>query len=108
MAFYLAIIFVIYILSSIIYATYIKENLVLYKYNKNQRRLLKQIKMRYSKVNISNLEADLNRITNEAKSVEENLSKIKKYIPLTKQTEDLIYLNSTTISDKLLESDETK
>jgi Tfp pilus assembly protein PilO len=108
MAFYLVIIFVIYILSSIIYATYIKENLVLYKYNKNQRRLLKQIKTRYSKVNISNLEADLNRITNEAKSVEENLSKIKKYIPLTKQTEDLIYLNSTTISDKLLESDETK
>ncbi len=108
MAFYLVIIFVIYILSSIIYATYIKENLVLYKYNKNQRRLLKQIKTRYSKVNISNLEADLNRITNEAKSVEENLSKIKKYIPLTKQTEDLIYLNSTTISEKLLESDETK
>ncbi len=108
MAFYLVIIIVIYILSSIFYATYIKENLVLYKYNKNQRRLLKQIKTRYSKVNISNLEADLNRITNEAKSLEENLSKIKKYIPLTKQTEDLIYLNSTTISDKLLESDETK
>jgi Tfp pilus assembly protein PilO len=108
MAFYIVIIFVIYILSSIIYATYIKENLVLYKYNKNQRRLLKQIKTRYSKVNISNLEADINRITNEAKSVEENLSKIKKYIPLTKQTEDLIYLNSTTISDKLLESDETR
>jgi hypothetical protein len=108
MAFYLIIIFVIYILSSIIYATYIKDHLILYKYNKNQRRLLKQIKMRYSKVNISNLEADLNRITNEAKSVEENLGKIKKYIPLTKQTEDLIYLNSTTISDKLLESDETQ
>lgn len=108
MAYYLVIIFVIYILSSIIYVTYIKENLVLYKYNKNQRRLLKQIKMKYSQVNISNLEADINRLTNETKSVEENLGKIKKYIPLTKQTEDLIYLNSTSISDKLLESDETK
>jgi hypothetical protein len=59
--------------------------------------------MKYSKVNIIDLEADLNRITEEAKSVEENLGKIKKYIPLTKQTEDLIYLNSTSISDKLLE-----
>jgi hypothetical protein len=103
MVFYLVIIFVIYILSSIIYSTYIKENLVFYKYNKNQRRLLTQIKMKYSKVNIIDLEADLNRITEEAKSVEENLGKIKKYIPLTKQTEDLIYLNSTSISDKLLE-----
>ena len=103
MVFYLVIIFVIYILSSIIYSTYIKENLVFYKYNKNQRRLLMQIKMKYSKVNILDLEADLNRITKEAKSVEENLGKIKKYIPLTKQTEDLIYLNSTSISDKLLE-----
>jgi Tfp pilus assembly protein PilO len=108
MTIYLVVIFVIYILSSIIYATYIKENLVLYKYNKNQRRLLKQIKKRFSQVNISNLESDLNRFTNETKSIEENLSKIKKYIPMKKQTEDLIYLNSSSISDKLLESDETK
>lgn len=108
MAIYLVTIFVIYIISSILYATYLKEHLVLYKFNKKQRNLLNQLKKRYSMVNVPVLEADLNQLTNDAKLLDESLNKIKKYVPLTKQTEDLIYLNSTSLSDKLLESDETK
>jgi len=105
---YILITFIV-IIYGLIYAN--KLILRLSKYFKSLRdnkRKISQIKSKLSKVNFLELESEVKRIKEEVHLSSESLKYIKKFVPLTKYTKDFVYLNSKSLADKLIESNEVK
>lgn len=97
------------VIIGLIYVNKFIQKLLKYvKSSRNNNRKTSELQVKLSKVNFIELESEINRFKEEVHKSSESFKYIKKFIPLTKQTKDFVYLNSKSLADKLIESNEVK